>query len=191
MRYEHLIIFSSFIVIIWFLVIYFWPLLLLFMYKKSILAKGGGDGPLPINSLYTVTPEIFADPLHAPAAASKFITTGVNHDTLLTVGWLDLKRGAQVLHVPDMDGRYYSIQFTNPSKNTNFAYVGKRTTGTGSGNYLITGPGWKGAIPQGMTQISSKNNSVAIIGRTLVENESDLPGAYNLAKQIQITPLAG
>ena len=29
-----------------------------------------------------------------------------------------------------MNDRYYSVQFTDPAKNTNFAYVGKRTTGT-------------------------------------------------------------
>ena len=75
-------------------------------------------------------------------------TTGVNHDTLMTAGWLDLSKGPLVLHVPDMAGRYYSVQFTDPSKNTNFAYVGKRTTGTQAGDYLITGPGWKGQVPQ-------------------------------------------
>ena len=64
----------------------------------------------------------------------------MNRDTLLTIGWLDLSKGAQIFHVPDMAGRYYSVQFTDPSKNINFAYVGKRTTGTKAGDYLITGP---------------------------------------------------
>ena len=74
-----------------------------------------------------------------PASVSNLMTTGVNHNTLLTVGWLDLSKGPQVLHVPDMAGRYYSVQFTDPSDNTNFAYVGTRTTGTQAGDYLITG----------------------------------------------------
>ena len=30
-------------------------------------------------------------------------------------GWLDLRNGPQVLHVPEMAGRYYSVQFTDPS----------------------------------------------------------------------------
>jgi hypothetical protein len=83
-----------------------------------------------------------------------------------------------------MAGRYYSVQFTDPWSNRNFAYVGKRTTGTEAGDYLITGPGWKGAVPQGMAQISSANNSVLVLGRVFVESDSDLPIAYNLAKQI-------
>ena len=118
------------------------------------------------------------------------MTTGVNHDTLLTVGWLDLSKGPQVLHVPDMADRYYSVQFTNPSDNTNFAYVGKRTTGTQAGDYLITRPGWNGQVPSGMTRISSPNNSVLVLGRVLVESDSDLSTAYDLSKQIQLTPLS-
>ena len=46
------------------------------------------------------------------------MTVGVNHDTLLTVGWLDLSKGPQVLHVPDFSGRYYSVQFTDPFDGT-------------------------------------------------------------------------
>jgi hypothetical protein len=189
MGYEHLLIFGGVCVASWFLFIYFWPRMLLYVYKRAILGKGGGDGPITVNTLYTEPQTLFADPLHAPASASKLWTTGVNHDTLVTVGWLDLSKGAQVLHVPDMADRYYSVQFTDPSKNTNFAYVGKRTTGTKAGDYLISGPGWKGAVPQGMEQISSPNNSVLVLGRTLVESDSALPTAYGLAKQIQLTPL--
>jgi hypothetical protein len=83
------------------------------------------------------------------------------------------------------------VQFTDPSNNTIFAYVGKRTTGTEAGDYLISGPGWKGSVPQRMVQISSPNNSVLVFGRVLVESDSDLPTAYALSKQIQLTPLNG
>ena len=175
----------------WFLVTYFWPRLLLSVYKRAILVKGFGDGPIPVNTLYTEPQALFADPIHAPASAPKVATTGVNRDTLLTAGWLDLSKGPQVLHVPDMAGRYYSVQFTDPSNNINFAYVGMRTTGTQAGDYLITGLGWKGQVPSGMTQISSPNNSVLVIGRVLVYSDNDLPTAYGLAKQIHLTPLGG
>ncbi len=117
------------------------------------------------------------------------MTTGVNRDTLITLGWWDLGKGPQILHVPNMAGRYYSVQFTDPSNNINFVYVGKRTTGTEAGDYLITGPGWKGTVPRGMAQISSPNNSVLVLGRVFVESESDLSTAYALAKQIQVVPV--
>ena len=160
-------------------------------FEKAIIDKGFGDGPIPVNTLYTEPQTLFAEPLASQSASSSnLMTTGTNRDTLLTVGWLDLRKGPQILHVPDMAGRYYSAQFTDPSDGTDFAYVGTRTTGTQAGDYLITGPGWKGQVPSGMTQISSSNDSVLVIGRVLVESDRDFPTPYNLAKQIQLTPLS-
>jgi hypothetical protein len=190
MQYEHLLIFGAVMLATWFIVIYFWPRMLLSVYKRALLVKGFGDGPIPVNTLYTEPQAVFADPFSLPASAPKVATSGVNRDTLLTLGWLDLGKGPQVLHVPDFSGRYYSVQFTDPSKNTNFAYVGKRTTGTQAGDYLITGPGWKGQAPRGMTQISSPNDSVLVLGRVLVYSDSDLSTAHGLAKQIQLTLLS-
>jgi hypothetical protein len=110
-------------------------------------------------------------------------------DALYTIGWLDLSQGPEVLHVPDMAGRYYVVQFTDPW-GTVFAYVGRRTTGMQAGDYLISGPGWQGAVPHGVTkQIVAPDNTVSVIGRTLVESDSDLATAYGLARQIQVTPL--
>ena len=191
MRYEHLLIFGLVMVMSWCLFTYFWPRLLLSTYKRAILVKGFGEGPVPINTLYTTPQKLFADPIvWQSASGSNSVTGGMNRDTLYTIGWLDLSRGPQILHVPDMVDRYYSVQFTDPSKNTNFAYVGKRATGTQAGNYLITGPGWKGTVSQEMKQIASPNNSVLIAGRVFVENDSDLATAYNLSKQVQLTPLS-
>ncbi len=189
MTLEHLLIFAGVMVAAWLLFTYMWPRLMLSVFKRGILAQGFGEGPIPVNTLSTEPQALFADPLHPPASASKLMTTGVNRDTLPTVGWLDLGKGPQVLHVPDFSGRYYSVQFTDPSKNTNFAYVGTRTTGTQAGDYLITGPSWNGQAPSGMTQIASPNNSVLVVGRALVYNDDDLSTAYDLSKQIQLTSL--
>ncbi len=189
MYYEHLLIFSAVCVATFLLITYLLPRFLLLVYKRAILITGFGEGPIPINALYTEPQAIFADPFNLPPSAPKVATSGVNRDTLLVLGWLDLGKGAQILHVPDFSDRYYSVQFTNPSKNTNFAYVGTRTTGTKTGDYLISGPGWEGVVPPGMKHVSSPNNSVLVIGRALVYSDSDLSVAYNFAKQIQLTPL--
>ena len=191
-EYEHLLIFGGVCVVTWFVVIYSWPLLLLYVYKRALLVKGFGDGPVPINTLYTQPQARFADALRVslPPGSSDLMSRGTNRDTLYVVGWLDLSGGPLILHVPDMAGRYYSVQFTDPSNNTNFAYVGKRTTGTQAGQYLITGPNWKGQQPSGMKQLASPKNSVIVIGRVFVESDSDLPTAYGLAKQIQFMPLS-
>jgi hypothetical protein len=192
---KHLILFGSVTVAAGllgtFLLAYYWPHLVNSNFKNAILDQGFGAGPVPVNTLYTEPQGLFADPLHTslPSGSSDLMTRGVNHDTLLTGGWLDLNKGPLVLSVPDFSGRYYSIQFTDPF-DTDFAYVGTRTTGTKAGEYLIAGPGWQGTIPSGMTEISSPNNSVLVLGRILVYSDSDVSTAFGLAKQVQLTPLS-
>jgi len=191
MEYEHLLIFGGVCVATWLLVTYLLPRLMLSVYRRGLLVKGFGDGPVPVNTLYTQSQALFADPFASlPPGSSNLMSYGTNRQTLYVVGWLDLSKGPLVLRVPDMVGRFYSVQFTDPSNNINFAYVGKRTTGTKAGDYLITGPSWKGRLPNGMKQVSSPNNSVLVVGRVFVENDSDLPTAYGLAKQIQLAPLS-
>ncbi len=152
-------------------------------FEKGIVQQGLGSGsPIPVNTFYVV-PQ-----LASPYAKSLFLRTGANVDTLYSGGWLDLKERPLVLHVPDMNGRYYSIQFTDPKDGNDFGYVGRRTTGTEAGDYLITGPGWSGSVPTGMKRIPSPDNSVLVIGRVLVENDSDLATAYSLSKQITLSP---
>ena len=163
--------------------IYLWPRLTVGGFKRAIVKHGLGGGPIPVNTLYAV-------PTTSSTSASRgsLLATGTD-DVLYIGGWLDLRKGPQVLHVPEMAGRYYSVQFTDPSNSANFAYVGKRTTGTTAGDYVLGGPGWKGTVANGVPQISSPNNSVLVVGRVFVENDSDLPTAYALAKQIQLGPL--
>jgi len=195
MKHKHLFTFGSAMIVAWtigtFLFVYFWPHLAYNHFRRAIVDQGFGSGPVPINSLYTEPQALFAEPLRTslPPGSSNLMTVGVNHDTLLTVGWLDLSKGPLVLKVPDFSGRYYSVQFTDPF-NVDFAYVGTRATGTQTGRYVITGPDWKGQVPNGTKRISSPINSVLVIGRILVYSNADLATAYELAKQIQVAPLA-
>ena len=184
---ERILIFGSIVAAVWFIVIYFLPYMVMSVFKKAILVKGFGEGPIPINTLYTQPEGQFADPLHS--SGSRLTITGVNRDTIITIGWLDLSKEPLILRVPDMSDRYFSVQFTDPLKNTVFAYVGKRVTGTEAGAYLICGPGFKGEVPSGVSRISSPNNSVLIVCRVLVSDESDIPVAYRFSKQLQLSPL--
>lgn len=192
MKYKHLIVFSVTMIIAWALGVYYWPHFVNDMYRNAIIKQGFGDGPVPINTLYVEPQALFADPLHTrlPPGSSKLMAVGVNHDTLLVVGWLDLSKGPLALHVPDFTSRYYSVQFTDPF-DTDFAYVGTRTTGTRAGDYIVVGPDWNGSpvLPAGLARITSPGNLVLVLGRILVYNEIDLPNAYRLAKQIQLTPV--
>ena len=164
--------------------IYLWPTFAYSAYKRAIVRHGLGGGPIPVNTLYAVPTSRFG------LGVKRQLISDGDRDVLYVGGWLDLSKGPLVLHVPDMAGRYYSVQFTDPSDGADFAYVGKRTTGTAAGEYLISGPGWKGTVSQGMTQIASPNNAVLVVGRVFVESDSDLPTAYGLAQQIRLTPLS-
>jgi hypothetical protein len=111
-----------------------------------------------------------------------------NHDTTYTVGRLQLSEGARVLDVPDTAGRYYVIQLLDAYSNT-FAYVGRRTTGTRAGSYAIVPPGFKGSLPAGVKRIQSPTNLVWVLGRTLVQDQADMPAVAALMGGYRVTPL--
>ena len=174
------------VVIIWGLgtvvFLYLWPTFAYSAYKRAIVQHGPG-GPIPVNTLYAVPTRV------SPAASNASLLATGTDDVLYIGGWLDLSKGPLVLRVPDMAGRYYSVQFTDPSDGADFAYIGTRTTGTEAGEYLMSGPGWKDTVPPGMTQIAAPHHAVLVIGRVFVESDRDVPTAYGLAQQIQLAPL--
>ena len=114
----------------------------------------------------------------------------MNHDTLPTAGVLDLTYGPQVLHVPEMAGRYYCVQFTAPN-NTIFRLRRQTHYRYASGRLSHHGTGLEGTSAERDEADFVANNSVFVIGRVLVYSDSDLPIAYALAKQIEIVPRLG
>jgi hypothetical protein len=163
--------------------IYYWPRITVGGFKRTILKSGFGGGPIPVNTLYAVQ-----ERSSQSASTSSVMGTGTD-DVLYIGGWLDVNAGPLVLHVPETDGRYYGVQFTDPITGANFAYVGKRSTGTAEGDFLLCGPGWKGHAPTGMRRIDVPHRSALLIGRVFAADESDRLAAYALAKQIQLAPL--
>jgi hypothetical protein len=63
-------------------------------------------------------------------------------------------------HRQRLPDRYYSVQFTDPTSGANFAYVGKRTTGTATADFLLCKPQWSGDTPDGMTRIEVPHPSM-------------------------------
>src|SRR6185437_9776052 len=90
--------------------------------------------------------------------------TAPNADTLYTVSWVDLKAEPWVLTLPDAANRYYLFPMLDGWTNV-FQVPGKRTTGTGPQTYPITGPGWKGKLPEGVTEYKSPTDMVWVLGR--------------------------
>ncbi len=113
-----------------------------------------------------------------------------NVDTYYSSAWLDLSKEPVVLSLPDTKGRYYMMPMLDMYTNI-FASPGTRTTGNGTGDFLVTGPGWKGEVPAAMKQIEAPTNSVWIIGRTQVNSKADGDKVVvPLQKQYKITPLS-
>jgi hypothetical protein len=112
-----------------------------------------------------------------------------NNDTLYSSAFLDLAREPVILHVPDTNGRYYVFQFMDFRTN-NFAFVGKRTTGTKEGTFAVVGHGWKGNLPQGMPRIDAPTNAVWLLGRILVDGKDDLAAVHTLQDRCTLTLLS-
>lgn len=50
MNNQNLLICGAVVVVVWCVVIYFWPRLMFYTFKQALLTKGFGDGPVPIYS---------------------------------------------------------------------------------------------------------------------------------------------
>src|SRR5262249_35280524 len=120
-------------------------------------------------------------------AADRFIPRP-NADTLYTIAWLDLSHQPIILHVPDTAGRYYLMPMLDAYSNE-FASIGSRTTGTGSGNFAIVGPFWCQPLPNVTGVVRAPTNTVWMIGRTLVRGEADLADAIAVTDQYALVPL--
>ena len=72
-----------------------------------------------------------------------------------------------------------------------FEVPGKRTTGTKAQKYAITGPGWQGTLPQGVTEYKSPTNMVWIIGRTYCTGTpADYKAVHQIQDQYKLVPLS-
>jgi hypothetical protein len=129
----------------------------------------------------------FSGKSHLATPADK--VAGPNNDTLYGYAWLDLTKEPQLLHVPDTNDRYYSIQLLDAYANT-FTYVGRRATGTKEATFAIVGPQWRGAIPAGVRRVDAPTSIVLAFTRTLVAGEKDLPAAQTIQRQYALAPLS-
>jgi uncharacterized protein (TIGR03000 family) len=116
--------------------------------------------------------------------------TAPNADTLYSVAWLDLSKEPYVLSLPDEADRYYLMPMLDAWTNV-FQVPGTRTTGTKAQTYAITGPNWKGAIPEGVTEYKSPTNMVWIVGRTYCTGTpDDYKAVHAIQDKYKLVPLS-
>jgi hypothetical protein len=124
-----------------------------------------------------------------PDASFKDVTAP-NADTLYSTAWLDLAKEAYVLSLPDEQDRYYLMPMLSGWTDV-FEVPGKRTTGTKAQTYAITGPNWKGNLPDGVKELKSPTNMVWILGRTYCTGTpEDYKAAHAIMDKYQLVPLS-
>jgi len=116
--------------------------------------------------------------------------TAPNADTLYTTAFLDVGNEPWVLSLPDMKGRYALFPMLDGWTNV-FQVPGKRATGTEAQTYAITGPGWTGNLPEGVTEYKSPTDLVWMFGRIYSTGTSeDYQAVHEIQDQVRLVPLS-
>ncbi|MDD1703049.1 MAG: DUF1254 domain-containing protein [Methanoregula sp.] len=162
--------------------VYAYPLVTMEMSRRILtnVEVPNASGSAPMNQ--------FANKQELPDPGYKAVVR-LNEDTLYSTAWLDLSREPIVLSVPDTGGRYYLMPVFSGWTDV-IASPGKRTTGTGAGNFAITGPGWNGTLPANVSEIKSPTNLVWILGRTQTNGSADYDAVHAIQAQYTLTPLS-
>src|SRR5271165_578851 len=123
-------------------------------------------------------------------AVDNHAVTAPNADTLYTTAFLDVSKEPWIFGIPDMGDRYYLMPMLDGYTNV-FQVPGKRTTGDKAQKYAITGPGWSGTLPAGVTEYKSPTNMVWILGRIYCTGTpQDYAADHALQDKFTLVPLS-
>ncbi len=113
-----------------------------------------------------------------------------NADTLYTLVWLDVSIEPWILSIPDMGGRYYIVPMLDGWSEV-FKVASSHTTGGKVQTYAITGPGWSGALPRGVTRVESPTGMVWVLGRIYSSGTpEDYKAVHALQNKFSVVPLS-
>ena len=116
--------------------------------------------------------------------------TAPNADTLYTTAWFDVSKEPWVLSVPAMGERYFLLPMLDGWTEV-FQVPGTRTTGDKAKTWAITGPNWKGKLPQGVREYKSPTAIVWLLGRIYCSGTSaDYKAVHALQDQFKLVPLS-
>lgn len=116
--------------------------------------------------------------------------TAPNADTLYTTAFFDVGSEPWVVSLPDLDDRYALFPMLD-GWTTVFDVPGKRTTGTKAQTFAVTGPGWSGTLPEGVTQYESPTSLVWLLGRIYcIGTPEDYAAVHKIQDEIKLVPLS-
>jgi hypothetical protein len=136
-----------------------------------------------IGSLAPASFNSFSHASNMAGPQDRFVS--INNDTIYSVAQVDVSGGPVLLRVPDTAGRYYVLQFVDAWTN-NFAYVGRRATGTAAGSFLLVPPRWKPDAPDGARVIEFSTNVATIVGRWACDGPADLAAVQALQSGLSL-----
>ena len=158
--------------------VYGFPLVVDLQAADGFTRQGMGSlAPAPFNS--------FSHASKLAGPQDRFVS--INNDTIYSIAQVDVSGGPVLLRVPDTAGRYYVLQFVDAWTN-NFAYVGRRATGTAAGSFLLVPPGWKPDAPDGAPVIEFPTNVATIVGRWACDGPADLDAVRALQSGLSLEP---
>lgn len=145
--------------------VYFYPLVTMDVTRCQFTntPEGTRPGVGPANTFHHIR--------QFPAADFRAVVRP-NFDTLYSSAFLDLTAGPVILRARDTADRYYMLPLLDMWTDV-FANPGKRTTGTGALELVITPPGYTGDVPQGIPVVAAPTPYVWIIGRTQTNGPAD------------------
>lgn len=111
-----------------------------------------------------------------------------NNDTLYMSGVVRLEE-PYVLSLPDTRDRYYVVNVFNMWHELDH-YIGRRTTGTQAGRFVIVPPGWDGELPADATRVDATTSKVWLWGRLRVVAGEDVAPLHELQDRFTLVPLS-
>jgi hypothetical protein len=162
--------------------VYGYPLVTMDMTRKRLTNVAAPDaGHAPVGQLLK---------LRTYPAVDNHAVTAPNADTLYTMTWLDLSKEPWIFGIPDMGDRYYLMPMLSGWTDV-FQVPGKRTTGGKAQKYALTGPGWSGTLPAGVTEYKSPTAMVWILGRIYCTGTpQDYAAVHALQDKFTLVPLS-
>ncbi len=113
-----------------------------------------------------------------------------NQDVVYGFGLTDFTKDAVVVQVPDFGDRFWVYQICDECTD-GYASVGKMY-GSKAGFYLLTGPNWKGKVPDGIAKVfKCRTNLGVVIPRVFQSDDpADKAAIQSAIKQIMMYPLS-
>jgi hypothetical protein len=124
------------------------------------------------------------------ASAKGRLAYSPNNDTAYSTALLELKDQPMVLHLPDIEDRFFVLTISDSYMENLPNLAGTRGTHGKGGDILFVGPNWNGIIPKGMKVSRMPSNSGVFIVRTRVDGNDDLAALAKIQDKMSLTALS-